>query len=46
MGDRADLRQDGAGPGHRPGDAAHDDHEEEDEEEEDEEQNQVVRLLV
>ena len=39
VGDCADLRQDGPGPGHGPGDAPHDDHEEEDAEEEDEKQN-------
>ena len=44
MGHCADLRQDGPGPGHRAGDAAHDDHEEEDAEEENEEQNKVAFL--
>ena len=39
VGDCADLRQDGPGPGHGAGDASHDDHEKEDAEEEDEKQN-------
>ena len=44
MGDCADLRQDGPGPRHRAGDAAHDDHEKEDAEEEDEKQDKIVIL--
>ena len=44
VGDCADLRQDGPGPRHRAGDAAHDDHEEEDAEEEDEKQDKIVIL--
>ena len=44
VGDCADLRQDGPGPRHRAGDAAHDDHEKEDAEEEDEKQDKIVIL--